>query len=95
MRRLRPAPLLAIALSASLAGATAAKADAPVITPVSRIVTTPIPFGASCGSFSILFTANAKGTNISFYDDQNQLVRQIRPVSFTGTLYNSTDLSKT
>jgi hypothetical protein len=95
MRLLRPAVVVALSLAAALCGATAAKADGPVITPVSRIVTTPIPFGASCGSFSILFTANVEGTNISFYDDNNRLVRQIRHVSFTGTLYNSSDLSKT
>jgi hypothetical protein len=57
-------------------------------------VTTPIPFGASCGSFVVLFTVNAEGTNISFYDEQSQLVKQIRHLQFTGTLYNSSDLSK-
>jgi hypothetical protein len=91
MRRL----LIAIALIGALAvPASVGAASGPVITPVSRGVTTPIPFGANCGSFVVLFTVNAEGTNISFYDDQSQLVKQIRHVQFTGTLYNSSDLSK-
>ena len=91
MRRL----LIVIALIGALAvPATAGAASGPVITPVSRVVTTPIPFGASCGSFVVLFTVNAEGTNISFYDEQSQLVKQIRHLQFTGTLYNSSDLSK-
>ena len=95
MRRLRLTLTLALALVISLLAATTARADGPVITPVSRIVTTPIPFGASCGSFSILFTVDFEGTNISFYDEQNQLLQQIRHGSFTGALYDSADLSKT
>jgi hypothetical protein len=94
MRRLRPVLLSVTALIAAGIAATAAKADGPTITPVSLHLTTPIPFGANCGSFSILFTVDFTGTNITFYDDQNQLVRQIRHGSFTGTLYNAGDLSK-
>jgi hypothetical protein len=95
MRLLRPALLfLGIALVASLLAASTAFADGPVITPAVRLVTTPIPFGVNCGSFQILFTTDFEGTNISFFNDQNQLVRQIRHGSFTGELYNSTDLSK-
>jgi hypothetical protein len=91
MRRL----LLLIPLAGALAvPATAVCESGPVITPVSRVVTTPIPFGASCGSFVVLFTVDAEGTNISFYDDQDKLVKQIRHLHFTGTLYNSNDLSK-
>jgi hypothetical protein len=85
---------LALIAAAALCGATAALADGPVITPAKRIVTTPIPFGTSCGSFDVLFTVDAEGTNISFYDDAGNLTRQIRHIAFTGTLYNSTDLSK-
>jgi hypothetical protein len=94
MRRLRPALLTATALIAAGIAATAAKADGPTITPVSLHLTTPIPFGVNCGTFSILWTGDFAGTNITFYDDQNQLVRQIRHGSFTGTLYNSSNLSK-
>jgi hypothetical protein len=94
MRLLRPALLLALGLVATLAAATAARADGAVKSPVSRVVTTPIPFGANCGSFNILFTVDFEGTNITFYDDQGNLTRQIRHGSFTGMLYNSTDLSK-
>jgi hypothetical protein len=74
--------------------AAAARADGPTITPVSLHLATPIPFGANCGSFQIMWTGDFTGTNITFYDNQNQLVRQIRHGSFTGTLYNSSDLSK-
>jgi hypothetical protein len=94
MRRLRPVLLTVAALLAAGIAAAAARADGPTITPVSLHLTTPIPFGANCGSFNVLWTGDFTGTNITFYDDQNQLVRQIRHGSFTGTLYNSSDLSK-
>jgi hypothetical protein len=94
MRRLRPALFTVLALIAAGFAATAAKADGPTITPISLHIATPIPFGVSCGSFNIVWTGDFQGTNISFYDDQNHLVRQIRHGSFTGTLYNSSDHSK-
>jgi hypothetical protein len=94
MRRVIPAPVVGATTVASLVSAGAASADGPVITPVSRVVTTPIPSGASWGAFQVLFTVDAEGTDIDFYDGQNELTREIRHVAFTGTLYNSGDLSK-
>ncbi len=35
---------------------------------------------------------HVEGTNIDFSDNQSQLVKEIRHVQFTGTLYNSSDL---
>jgi hypothetical protein len=93
MRAVAVAVILGAAAAMSLATASSAYADGPTVTPVSRIVTTPIPFGASCGDFQILFTVDAEGTNIDFYNGQNQLSREIRHVAFTGELYNSDDLS--
>jgi hypothetical protein len=87
--------ILLVALVLPLALATAASASGPVITSFTRDAATPSPFGGgNCGSFVVLFTAHIEGTNISFQDDQGQLVKQIRHVHFTGTLYNSSDLSK-
>jgi hypothetical protein len=57
-------------------------------------VTVPAPFGAACQGFIVLVTFKSAYNIVNFYDDAGQLVKQIRHVSFTGTLYNSTDLSK-
>jgi hypothetical protein len=86
--------LLLVALSVPLVLAAGAAAAAPVITYTTDQIAQPIPFGINCGSFKVLVTLDAEGTNINFLDDANQLVKQIRHVQFTGTLYNSADLSK-
>ena len=87
--------ILFVALVLPLTLATAASASAPVITSFTRDATMPSPFGGgNCAGFVVLFTAHIEGTNISFFDDEGGLVKQIRHVHFTGTLYNSSDLSK-
>jgi hypothetical protein len=77
----------------ALVFAATAVADGPVITWNSSGTTTP-RFFASCGSYNILLTFSAEGHRQSWYDANGVLVREQRHVQFTGTLYNSTDLSK-
>jgi hypothetical protein len=92
MRRL--SLLAALALVLTLAAATPAMAENPEHTYGGTQVTVPAPFGVACQGFIVLFTAKSEYNIVNFYDDAGQLVKQIRQVSFTGTLYNSTDLSK-
>ena len=66
-----------------------AAAAEPVITSDVVSVTNPIPFGADCGTFQVLYIATVERQNITFYDDAGNKTKQIRHVSFTGTLYNS------
>ena len=66
-----------------------AAAAGPVITSDVVSVTNPIPFGADCGSFQVLITFTVERQNITFYDEAGNKTKQIRHVSFTGTLYNS------
>jgi hypothetical protein len=86
-----------LALAATLVPVTPAIADDPEHTYSGQQVTSPIPFfprGETCDGFLPLITFTSAYNIISFYDDAGRLVKQIRHVSFTGTLYNSTDLSK-
>jgi hypothetical protein len=91
MRRL--SLLAALALVLALAAATPAMAENPEHTYGGTEVTVPAPF-AACQGFIVLVTFKSEYNIVNFYDDAGQLVKQIRQVSFTGTLYNSTDLSK-
>jgi hypothetical protein len=86
-----------LALAVSLVPATPAIADDPEHTYGGQQITSPVPFftrGETCDGFVPLFTATSEYNIINFYDDAGRLVKQIRHVTFTGTLYNSTDLSK-
>ena len=88
---------LFLALAVTLVPATPANADDPEHTYSGQQITTPIPFfarGETCDGFTPLITATSEYNIINFYDDAGRLVKQIRHVSFTGTIYNSTDLSK-
>ena len=91
MRRL--SLLAALALVLALAAVTPAMAENPDHTFGGTEVTVPSPF-AACEGFIVLVTFKSEYNIVNFYDDAGQLVKQIRQVSFTGTLYNSTDLSK-
>src|SRR5438876_11949119 len=95
MRRLLV--LLSIAL-VPCAFAGTASANAPVIFTRTLTVTTP-GFNFSCTpygySFDTLATFTVTRHFIQFYDDSGTLVREIRHIDFTGTLYRSDDLSKT
>jgi hypothetical protein len=92
MRRL--SILAALAMVLAFAAATPAMAENPEHTYGGTQVTVPAPFGATCDGFIVLVTFKSEYNIVNFYDDAGQLVKQIRQVSFTGTLYNSTDLSK-
>jgi len=93
----RVIPLL-IALSLPLGFATGASAAEPVIFTQTVTVTTPslnfacTPYGYS---FNTLATFTVTRHYIQFYDDNGNLVKEIRHIDFTGTLYRSDDLSKT
>jgi hypothetical protein len=86
-----------LALAVSLVPASPAIADDPEHTYGGQQITSPVPFftrGETCDGFVPLFTATSEYNIINFYDDAGRLVKQIRHVTFTGMLYNSTDLSK-
>ena len=73
-----------------LAGqARPAAAAAPVITEGTIVQDTPGDFGTTCDNFEVLATFTVNYRKITFYDDANDPLRQIRHVNFTGTLYNS------
>jgi hypothetical protein len=86
-------------VSVTLVGA--AFAAAPTITTTTISVTTPDPneVNFSCQpygyDFDVLSTFTVTRRSIEFSDDSGQLVKEIRHVDFTGTLYRSDDLSKT
>lgn len=94
MRKLTIVTTVAIA---ALGAATAARADAPVIFTESLTVTTPSqniscrPYGYS---FDTLATFTVNRHFVQFYDGST-LVKEIRQIDFSGTLYRSDDLSKT
>jgi hypothetical protein len=94
MRRLLV--LLSFAL-VPLAFAATAGANAPVNFTATLTVTTP-GFNFSCTpygySFDTLATFTVTRHFIQFYDGAT-LVKEIRHIDFTGTLYRSDDLSKT
>jgi hypothetical protein len=85
----------------SLAVAGAALAGAPTITTTTISVTTPDPneVNFSCQpygyEFDVLSTFTVTRRSITFSDASDHLVKEIRHVDFTGTLYRSNDLSKT
>jgi hypothetical protein len=93
MRRLSLLAALAL-LVLAFAAATPAMAENPEHTYGGTEVMVPAPFGVACQGFIVLVTFKSEYNIVNFYDDAGQLVKQIRHVSFTGTLYNSTDLSK-
>jgi len=64
-------------------------AAAPVITSDVISVTNPAPIGVDCGAFQVLATFTVERQNITFYDEVGNKTKQIRHVSFTGSLYNS------
>ena len=90
--------VLLIALALPFAFATGAFAAAPVNFTQSLTVTTPSP-NIACTpygySFNTLATFTVTRHYIQFYDDNGNLVKEIRHVDFTGTLYRTDDLSKT
>jgi hypothetical protein len=94
MRRLLV--LLSFAL-VPLAFAATASANAPVNFTATLTVNTP-GFNFSCSpygySFDTLATFTVTRHFIQFYDGPT-LVKEIRHIDFTGTLYRSDDLSKT
>jgi hypothetical protein len=80
-----------------LALTATANANAPVIFTQTLTVTTPSP-NISCTpygySFDTLATFTVTRHYIQFYDGST-LVKEIRHIDFTGTLYRSDDLTKT
>ena len=74
-----------------------AAAAGPVFVTQTRTVSTPSP-NFSCrpygDSFDVLSTFTVELDSIQFYEGST-LVKEIRHVDFTGTLYRSDDLSKT
>lgn len=93
--------LLSSVALVSLAAAGAAPAAAPTITTSTFSVATPDPneVNFSCQpygyDFDVLSTFTVTRRTIEFSDDSGHLVKEIRHVDFTGTLYRSDDLSKT
>jgi len=89
---------LLISAAAALVLAASASAAAPVIVAVEVNQTTPVP-NISCTafgySFDTLATFHVVRRSIRFSDDSGNLVKEIRHVDFTGTLYRTDDLSKT
>jgi len=75
----------------------AAAAGKPVITTSTFSETTP-DLNFECGpygySFDVLATFTVTRRSIQFFDGE-ELVKEIRHVEFEGTLYKSTDMSKT
>ena len=80
-----------------LAFAATASADAPLNFTQTLTVTTPSP-NISCKpygySFDTLATFTVTRHYLQFYDGST-LVKEIRHIDFTGTLYRSDDLTKT
>jgi hypothetical protein len=89
--------VLLAALGSALALAGSASASAPVIFTQETNQTTPVP-NISCTaygySFNTLATFDVVRHYIQFYDS-GDLVKEIRHIDFTGTLYRSDDMSKT
>jgi hypothetical protein len=89
---------LLIFVTAALALAASASASAPVIFTQETNQTTPVP-NISCQSFGYSFntlaTFDVIRHYIQFYDVSGNLVKEIRHIDFTGTLYRTDDMSKT
>jgi hypothetical protein len=92
------AAVLALVALATAVGSARASANAPVIFTQTVTVTTPSP-NIACTpygySFNTLATFTVTRHFIQFYDDSGNLVKEIRHIDFTGTLYRTDDLSKT
>ena len=89
---------LLISAVAALALAASASASAPVIFTAELNQTTPVP-NIPCTAygygFDTLATFDVVRHFIQFYDGSGNLVKEIRHIDFTGTLYRTDDLSKT
>jgi len=88
--------LVSIAVLALAAGS--ALADAPVVTTDSITVDVPGPnFSCPADGFDVLSTFSVVRRNIDFYAGSADtiLVKEIRHVDFSGTLYKSTDQTVT
>jgi hypothetical protein len=97
MRTIATLTALAIGVLAAASAAQAAAEGKPEIRTVTFSVTEP-DFNFSCApygySFDVLSTFTVTRRSILFYDGE-ELVKEIRHIAFAGTLFNSTDLSKT
>ena len=89
---------LLISVGSALALAASASASAPVTFTQETNQTTPVP-NISCVAYGYGFdtvaTFDVVRHYIQFYDSAGNLVKEIRHVDFTGTLYRTDDLSKT
>lgn len=83
----------AVALGA-LVAAGAASASGPVISENNDTTPQSIIEWGDCPGFIIDATFMADRRNEDFYDSQGNLVLERRHVSFTGTLYNDSDPSR-
>jgi hypothetical protein len=97
---------LAVAIVAGVAAlalalATTASASAPLISTTTFTVPAPDPhevnFGCSAYGFGfdVLSSFTVTRHSILFFDDAGNLLKEIRHVSFKGTLYRSDDLART
>jgi hypothetical protein len=92
---------LVVAVALALALTATASASAPVITTTTFTVPAPdaneVNFG--CAAYGYVFDVLSSFTvtrhSILFFDAAGNLKKEIRHVQFNGTLYRSTDLSKT
>jgi hypothetical protein len=91
---MRHASVVALATLIATLSATAASAGGPVITFANDPSPQTIIDWGDCPTFRIDATFMAERRNETFYDDVGNPVLQRRHVSFTGTLYNATDPSK-
>jgi hypothetical protein len=84
---------------AILIGAAPAAADPPVQQTATITVTNPIKINQSCRpygyDFDLLATFTVTRRSTLSYDDAGALAKEIRHINFNGTLYRSTDLTRT
>ena len=85
--------------AAMLIGAAPAAADPPVQQTATIAVTNPIKIDQSCRpygyDFDLLASFTVTRRSTLFYDDAGALTKEIRHIDFEGTLYRSTDRSRT
>lgn len=86
--------IITLALFATMLVAATASAGGPVITFANDPSPVPIIDWGDCPTFQIDATFMADRRNETFYDADGNPVLQRRHVSFTGTLYNVGDPSK-
>jgi hypothetical protein len=92
---------LVAAVALTLALTATASASAPVITTTTFTVPAPDPNEVNFGcapygyGFDVLSSFTVTRHSILFVDAAGNLKKEIRHVQFDGTLYRSTDLSKT